>query len=250
MLGAGLAALDAVDIATSNASAAEKKTAFAGLGGSLAGSAGGAAIGALVGSVVPVVGTAIGGVVGGLLGGWAGEALGKRAGKAVLADKAPFATQTRQRADKAAAAAAVVPAAKAVAPAKPPEIKVEYKPNVTIMGDPIPGTFEKFDAMLREHRSTLEKMIRDIVAAQTRVSLQGGTDHGALDPKFGTGLAGRPIRQCASLGRSVRHRGVAHQHGRAPARLARRCDIRLDHLFRGQRDAYCRAVCRACLDRR
>ncbi|MEX3614149.1 MAG: phage tail tape measure protein [Burkholderia gladioli] len=182
IIGVGLAGLQVADIAMSDRSAASKKAALTGLGGGLAGSAAGAAIGAVIGSIVPVVGTAIGGVLGSVIGGWAGQKLGDRAGNALFQDRTHAAQQVAdrasQRADRALTALATLPAAKAVAdkavPApKLPDIKVEYKPNVTIMGDPIPGTYQKFDAMLREHQATLAKMVRDIVAAQQRVSFQG-----------------------------------------------------------------------------
>ena len=50
----------------------------------------------------------------------------------------------------------------------PVEVKLEYKPQVTIHGDPTPQTLQKFGDMLRKHQATLDEMLRRTLAEQQR----------------------------------------------------------------------------------
>lgn len=139
----------------------EKGNAIGGAAGSLAGGLAGAKLGALVGTMIlPGVGTVIGGLVGGLAGALAGNYLGSKVGGAVTAN---YANAHPEVASKAAAAAVA-------AQPKLASIKMEYKPNIVIHGDPTPQTLAKFGDMLKAHQKTIEEMIKRQVAAQQRVA--------------------------------------------------------------------------------
>lgn len=149
-------------LASDSTSRADKGTAVGGAAGGLAGGLAGAKLGALVGTAVfPGVGTAIGGLLGGVVGGVAGDWLGGKAGRALAGG------------DKPGTALPPLPKQGAAAPAPekkaaPVEIKLDYKPQVTIHGDPTPQTMQKFGDMLRAHQQTLEEMLRRTLADQQR----------------------------------------------------------------------------------
>lgn len=169
----GMMALDVMSVASSDASAASKRAAYTGIAGGAAGSAVGGLVGGAIGSVVPVLGTAVGGFLGSMIGGWAGQKLGDWAGGKMFAQKAAdhVGERVKQAMNGDGAKAAGKGPDKGVP--KPADIKVEYKPQIIIQGDPLPGTAEKFEAMLRQHQATIAKMIRDITAGQQRTAFGG-----------------------------------------------------------------------------
>ncbi|WP_297576177.1 phage tail tape measure protein [uncultured Deefgea sp.] len=58
---------------------------------------------------------------------------------------------------------------------KPAQImQMTYSPQLTIQGDPLPGTKEKFAKMLREHQTEIQTMIARAMQQQQRVSYAGG----------------------------------------------------------------------------
>ncbi|QZA80233.1 phage tail tape measure protein [Deefgea piscis] len=58
---------------------------------------------------------------------------------------------------------------------KPSQImQMTYSPQLTIQGDPLPGTKEKFAKMLREHQTEIQTMIARAMQQQQRVSYAGG----------------------------------------------------------------------------
>ena len=65
-------------------------------------------------------------------------------------------------------------AAKAASTAAPPPINVtvDYKSQVTIQGDPIPGQAEKFAALLRENAQVVADLVNRAVAEKARVSFK------------------------------------------------------------------------------
>ncbi|KAF0205492.1 MAG: phage tail tape measure [Gallionellaceae bacterium] len=151
-------------LANDKMGASDKFGAVGGAAGSLAGGLAGAKLGALVGTAVfPGVGTLIGGALGGVAGSIFGDYLGGKAGKALAGtDKAKTAVaQLPKNLPTAAALAADKKSA-------PIELKLEYKPQIVIHGDPTPQTMQKFGDMLRAHQSTLEEMMRRTLADQQR----------------------------------------------------------------------------------
>ena len=98
LLGVGLSALEATNVARSETlSASKKKVEISGIaGGAIGGIAGGAATGAMIGSIVPGVGTLLGGIVGGILGSFAGDKIGRSIAERIVDQtpkaKAPIAT--------------------------------------------------------------------------------------------------------------------------------------------------------------
>lgn len=149
-------------LASDSTSRADKGTAVGGAAGGLAGGLAGAKLGALVGTAVfPGVGTAIGGLLGGVVGGVAGDWLGGKAGRLLAGGDKPGTALPPLPKQGAAAPAAE----KKVAPV---EVKLDYKPQVTIHGDPTPQTMQKFGDMLRAHQQTLEEMLRRTLADQQR----------------------------------------------------------------------------------
>lgn len=163
-------------LADDKLSKVEKAGAVAGAGGGLAGGLAGAKVGALVGTAIfPGVGTVIGGAIGGIGGALAGEWLGKKAVDVATGGKKPAIPAAA--ATPAAAAAASSAAAKAAstgAQAAPPPIHVtvDYKPQVTIQGDPIPGQAEKFAALLRENAQVVADLVNRAVSEKARVSFK------------------------------------------------------------------------------
>jgi hypothetical protein len=147
-------------LANDGISQAAKGSAVGSAAGGLAGGLAGAKLGALVGTAVfPGLGTVIGGLLGGLAGSTAGDWLGgKLGGKVAGADKPKTPDLPTQA--KAAVAAAKPPA--------PIEVKMEYKPQITIHGDPTPQSQQRFKEMLQSHQQTLEAMLRRLLAEQTR----------------------------------------------------------------------------------
>lgn len=161
-LAAGMALFSAGSaLADNTLSSAAKGTAVGGAAGGLAGGLAGAKLGALVGTAIfPGVGTVIGGLAGGVLGGTFGDWLGsKLGGKVAGTEKAK--TPDLPAKAKAAAASAVKPPA-------PIEVKMEYKPQITIHGDPTPQTQARFKEMLQSHQQTLEGMFKRMLAEQQR----------------------------------------------------------------------------------
>lgn len=159
----GMAALTAGSaLASSTASNSEKATAVGGAMGGLAGGLAGAKVGALVGTMImPGVGTVIGGLLGGAVGGIAGQWLGGKAGGAVVSDKpAPVVVKDAPPPKPSAADKKPPPA--------PIEVKIDYKPNVVIHGDPTPQSIQKFGEMLRSQQQTLETMLKRLLADQQR----------------------------------------------------------------------------------
>ncbi len=135
-------------------SRSEKGSAVGGAVGGLAGGLAGAKVGALIGTAVfPGMGTVIGGVLGGVAGSLFGDYAGGKAGK-VLAGGGLSLPKTQMSVEKK--------------PPAPVEVKLEYKPQVTIHGDPTPQTVQRFGDMLRAHQSTLEEMLRRVLADQSR----------------------------------------------------------------------------------
>jgi hypothetical protein len=145
----------------------DKGGAVGGVAGGLAGGLAGAKLGALVGTAIfPGVGTALGGVLGGIAGSFAGDAMGGLLGKSIgraLTDKPPSQLQAAVQSQKAVAPAEKKPA--------PIEVKLDYKPNVVIHGDPTPQSIQKFGDMLRQHQQTLEAMLKRILSEQQRRAL-------------------------------------------------------------------------------
>ena len=100
--------------------------------------------------------------MGGLAGGAAGSWAGSKAGKAAVSDSKPVPVVVREQV-----------ATKPVVAPKPPtpiEIKVDYKPNVIIHGDPTPQSIAKFGEMLKAHQLPLEGMLKRVVASQARTA--------------------------------------------------------------------------------
>lgn len=148
-------------LASDGMNRADKGNAVGSAAGGLAGGLAGAKLGALVGTAVfPGLGTAIGGLLGGVAGGLAGDWLGGKAGRALAGGTNRNSTLPH------------VPKQTATAPVAgkngPPEIKLEYKPQIVIHGDPTPQTMQKFGDMLRAHQHTLEEMLRRTMAEQKR----------------------------------------------------------------------------------
>ncbi|QKJ68025.1 phage tail tape measure protein [Deefgea piscis] len=89
---------------------------------------------------------------------------------------------------KAAPMAPTYAAAANIAPKSPPlnpvangssskpsqSMQMTYSPQLTIQGDPLPGTKEKFAKMLREHQTEIQTMIARAMQQQQRVSYAGG----------------------------------------------------------------------------
>ena len=190
-LAVGAAVLDAgTALADDKLSKVQKAGAVAAAGGSLAGGLAGAKLGALVGTAIfPGVGTLIGSAIGGVGGALAGQWLGKKAvdvatgGKpavpvapatATPATAAPKAPAAATPAAAAAASSAAAKAASTGAQAAPPPINVtvDYKPQLTIQGDPIPGQAEKFAALLRENAQVVADLVNRAVAEKARVSFK------------------------------------------------------------------------------
>lgn len=191
-LAVGVAVLDAGSaLANDKLSKVEKAGAVAGAGGALAGGLAGAKLGALVGTAIfPGVGTVIGSAIGGVGGALAGQWLGKKAvdvttgGKpavpvapatatpATAAPKAPAAAATPAAAAAASSAAAKAAGAGAQAAPPPINVTVDYKPQLTIQGDPIPGQAEKFAALLRENAQVVADLVNRAVAEKARVSFK------------------------------------------------------------------------------
>lgn len=191
-LAVGAAVLDAgTALADDKLSRVQKAGAVAAAGGSLAGGLAGAKLGALVGTAIfPGVGTVIGGAIGGVGGALAGQWLGKKAvdvatgGKpavpvapatatpATAAPKAPTAAATPAAAAAASSAAAKAASTGAQAAPPPINVTVDYKPQVTIQGDPIPGQAEKFAALLRENAQVVADLVNRAVAEKARVSFK------------------------------------------------------------------------------
>jgi hypothetical protein len=153
-------------LASTTMSRADKGSAVGGAAGSLAGGLAGAKLGALVGTMVfPGVGTVLGGLLGGVAGSLLGEKLGSHAGKTLAHPDAPKVTLPP---------IPQVPAKPAATEKKlaPIEIKLEYKPQVTIHGDPTPQTMQKFADMLRANQNVLESMLKRVLADQQRRAYQ------------------------------------------------------------------------------
>ncbi len=149
------AGLGLADVAMNAETQDEKAEGYGGVAGSVAGTMAGAAAGAAIGSVVPVIGTAVGALVGAYLGSTGGEMAGSWLGKALFGEKEKPAEEVAETAKPAPEAGDVVrsltaetpapPAvplvAKAPAPAKPDQVKVDqsftFAPNlpVTVQGD-------------------------------------------------------------------------------------------------------------------
>lgn len=160
-LAIGLSVADAAStIMDPNASSADKTGAvgesMGSLGGGVLGMKAGAALGTLV---LPGIGTAVGGVLGGIAGALSGGWLGEKVGRWFGNDEKPE-------------AAALPPQTVDTPKPKPSEVnnelKFEYKPNITIHGDPTPETLARFNDMLRQQQDTVAQMVERIVAEQTR----------------------------------------------------------------------------------
>ena len=78
------------------------------------------------------------------------------------------------KAPSAIPVATAIAACWTVAQAAPPPINVtvDYKPQVTIQGDPIPGQAEKFAALLRENAQVVVDLVNRAVAEKARVSFK------------------------------------------------------------------------------
>lgn len=160
----GMAVMSAgTALASTTASKSDKGKAVGDAMGGLAGGIVGAKLGAAIGTVIfPGIGTVIGGILGGLAGGAAGSWAGGKAGKAAVSDGKPVPVVVREQV-----------ATKPVVAPKPPtpiEIKVDYKPNVIIHGDPTPQSIAKFGEMLKAHQLTLEGMLKRVVASHARTA--------------------------------------------------------------------------------
>lgn len=166
----GTALLGAGSAMASDGSPQDKAGAVAGAAGGLAGGLAGAKFGALIGSaVLPGVGSLVGMALGGLIGSAAGEWGAAKAGRALAGPRKPEGQNTPGKASanltQSGAAAALPPKP---APQQPIEVKVEYKPQVTIHGDPTPQSLQKFADMLRQQQATIEAMLKRALAEQTR----------------------------------------------------------------------------------
>ncbi|WP_051189993.1 phage tail tape measure protein [Laribacter hongkongensis] len=170
-LGAGV--YGAVQIANDKTLSPDKRrealgeTAGSTAGGALGGW-GGAAAGAALGTMLlPGIGSVIGGLLGGLGGGTLLGSLGGSLGKSLAASRPDKPSPAPTPLNPAAAAAkgnATAPAAASTT------VQLNYSPTLTIQGDPIPGTKEKFARMLSEHKDIVVRMVQDVVEQKARTA--------------------------------------------------------------------------------
>lgn len=150
----------------------QKKAGYTGIAGGFGGGLAGAAAGAAIGSIVPIIGTAIGGLVGGILGSMGGDKVGSWAGGKIFRDVSKTVPTVPVKAiAEARAAAAPQDAAAKSKEARPLEVHVHYNPTVTIQGDPLPGTKEKFLRLLEENARAVGEIVKKQVTQQQRTAL-------------------------------------------------------------------------------
>lgn len=190
LLAVGSSLYQAYDTYKNARTGEEKGRGYGGAAGGLAGGLAGAKAGALIGALGGPIGMALGGLIGGTIGTFAGEKLGAYAGGKLAsggptqpaATGAPTATSPRAAGLGLPAKPAPAPvplnpvasqqAGAAAAPGKTvvPQVTVNYSPSLTIQGDPIPGTTEKFKAMLNAHRDELLRLVNQAVENKARTA--------------------------------------------------------------------------------
>lgn len=190
LLAVGASMYQAYDTYQNAKTSKDKGAGYGGAAGSLAGGLAGAKAGALIGALGGPIGMALGGLIGGAIGTFAGQKLGAYAGgKLAASEPTPLARTgtppvTAPRAAGLGAPAGPVPApvplnpaARQQAGATPPagktvvpQVNLTYNPSLTIQGDPIPGTAEKFKAMLNAHRDELLRLVNQAVENKARTA--------------------------------------------------------------------------------
>lgn len=190
LLAVGASMYQAYDTYQNAKTSKDKGAGYGGAAGSLAGGLAGAKAGALIGALGGPIGMALGGLIGGAIGTFAGQKLGAYAGgKLAAGEPTPLARTgtppvTAPRAAGLGAPAGPVPApvplnpaARQQAGATPPagktvvpQVNLTYNPSLTIQGDPIPGTAEKFKAMLNAHRDELLRLVNQAVENKARTA--------------------------------------------------------------------------------
>lgn len=190
LLAVGASMYQAYDTYQNAKTSKDKGAGYGGAAGSLAGGLAGAKAGALIGALGGPIGMALGGLIGGAIGTFAGQKLGAYAGgKLAAGEPTPLArtgapSVTAPRAAGLGAPAGPVsapvplnPAARQQAGATPPagktvvpQVNLTYNPSLIIQGDPIPGTAEKFKAMLNAHRDELLRLVSQAVENKARTA--------------------------------------------------------------------------------
>ncbi|GAB2885451.1 hypothetical protein GCM10027202_12590 [Microvirgula curvata] len=190
LLAVGASMYQAYDTYQNAKTSKDKGAGYGGAAGSLAGGLAGAKAGALIGALGGPIGIALGGLIGGAIGTFAGQKLGAYAGgKLAAGEPTPLARTgtppvTAPRAAGLGAPAGPVPApvplnpaARQQAGATPPvgktvvpQVSLTYNPSLIIQGDPIPGTAEKFKAMLNAHRDELLRLVNQAVENKARTA--------------------------------------------------------------------------------
>lgn len=189
----GVGAMSAYEIVNDKSMSTKQKavglsTTAGETAGGIVGGMAGAKLGAVIGTMImPGVGTAVGALIGGAAGGIIGSGAGGRFGKWVagkfVSDDKPGKPAAKPAMNVAApgqlvpkpapAAVPLNPRASASAPAAAATgqaVALTYSPTLTIQGDPIPGTAEKFQKLLVEHRDLLAKMVDQAVSAKARTA--------------------------------------------------------------------------------
>ncbi|WP_315384501.1 phage tail tape measure protein [Microvirgula aerodenitrificans] len=190
LLAVGASMYQAYDTYQNAKTSKDKGAGYGGAAGSLAGGLAGAKAGALIGALGGPIGMALGGLIGGAIGTFAGQKLGAYAGGKLAAGEPTPLTRTgtppvtAPRAAGLGASAGPVPApvplnpaARQQAGATPPagktvvpQVNLTYNPSLIIQGDPIPGTAEKFKAMLNAHRDELLRLVNQAVENKARTA--------------------------------------------------------------------------------